>query len=69
MSEETKKRIEDEIQKVIDEGAERAKKIIYDNLELLRIIAERLIVDEILTMKELDEICQGYFNSKEQKNN
>ena len=68
MSEETKKRIEDEIQKVIDEGYERAEKIISENMELLKFIAEKLMKEEILSMDELDKICENYLKFK-QKNN
>ena len=40
------------------------EQIINDNEELLKIIAERLMVDEILTGEELEQICKEYEESK-----
>lgn len=57
--------LDNEIQNVIDEGYNRAVDIINNHEDLLKIIAEKLIKEEILTMEELDEICQEYFEAKE----
>ena len=68
LSEEKKEYLDDEIQEVIDEGLARAEKMINDNKELLKIIAEKLIKEEILTTEELDRICKKYFKDKEAQN-
>lgn len=67
MSESKKKLIDDEIQDCIDEGTRRAETIIEENAELLEIIAERLVVDEILTGEQLKAICDEYEQSKNNK--
>ena len=62
---ESKKEIIDrEIQELIDEGTKRAEAIIDENEELLKIIAEKLLVEEILTGEELEVICKDYEQSK-----
>ena len=60
MPESKKELIDQEIQELVDAGMERAEKIISENEELLKIIAERLMVDEILTGEELEQICKEY---------
>lgn len=60
MPESKKELIDKEVQELIDAGMERAEKIISDNEELLQIIAERLMIDEILTGEELEQICKEY---------
>lgn len=67
MPESKKKIIDDEVQKLIDEGTERAEKIIGENEELLKIIAEKLLVEEILTGEELQAICDQYEKNKSNK--
>lgn len=64
MSDETKQQIEREIQDLIDEGQRRAEDIIAENEELLKIIAEKLLVEEILTGEQLQKICEDYKNKK-----
>lgn len=62
---ESKKEIIDrEIQELIDEGTKRAEAIINENEELLKIIAEKLLSEEILTGEELQAICEDYEQSK-----
>lgn len=64
MPESKKKLIDDEVQQLINEGTRIATKVIEENEELLKIIAEKLLVDEVLTGKELTVICQEYEQSK-----
>lgn len=67
MPESKKELINKEIQKIIDEGAKRAEEVIKENEELLRIIAERLYTEEILTGEQLKTICDEYEKSKTNK--
>ena len=64
MSEETKQLIDKEIQNLIDKGLLKAEQIIAENEELLKIIAEKLLVEEILTGEQLQKICEDYKNRK-----
>lgn len=65
MPESKKELIDKEIQELIDAGTKRAQEIIDANEGLLKVIAERLVVDEILTGEQLEQICKEY---EEQKN-
>lgn len=67
MPESKKELIDKEVQELIDAGMERAEKIISDNEGLLKVIAERLMVDEILTGEELEQICKEYEESNKVK--
>lgn len=60
MPESKKELIDKEIQELIDAGMRRAEEIINENEGLLKVIAERLMVDEILTGEELEQICKEY---------
>lgn len=64
ISDDKKKRLDEEVQKLINEGYERAEKVIEENKELLSIIAERLMTEEILTGEQLEKICMEYKNQK-----
>lgn len=64
ISDSKKQKLDEEVQKLIDEGFKRAEKIIADNRELLRIIAEKLMVEESLTGEQLEKICQEYENNE-----
>ena len=57
LSEKKKEIIDEEIQRLIDEGYARAEKIISENEDLLKRIAEKLLKEEILTGQQLEEIC------------
>lgn len=63
MPEDKKKAIDSEIQELIDEGTKRATDTIEENEELLKVIAEKLLSEEILTGEELEAICAEYKNS------
>ena len=60
MPESKKVLIDKEIQELIDAGMKRAEEIISKNEGLLKVIAERLLVEEILTGEELEQICKEY---------
>lgn len=60
MPESKKELIDKEVQELIDAGMQRAEEIISENEGLLKVIAERLMVDEILTVEELEQICKEY---------
>ena len=62
--EEKKQLIDNEIRDLIYKGLLRAEEIIEDNKELLKIIAEKLLVEEILTGEQLQKICEDYKNKK-----
>lgn len=62
MPESKKEVIDNEIQELISEGTHRATHIIEENENLLKIIAEKLLVEEILTGEELETICKEYEN-------
>lgn len=64
MPESKKKEIDDEIQFLINEGTKRATDILEANSDLLKIIAEKLLVEEILTGEELESICNKYEQNK-----
>lgn len=60
MPEDKKKAIDSEIQELINEGTKRATDIIEENEELLKVIAEKLFAEEILTGEELEAICKEH---------
>ncbi len=60
MPESKKELIDKEIQELIDVGMQRAEEIINENEGLLKVIAERLMIEEILTGEELKRICKEY---------
>jgi len=59
MSEETAGKIDREIRGVVEESYERAKKILTDNIEELRILAEALLEYETLSGDEIAKIISG----------
>lgn len=67
MPEEKKKLIDAEIQEIIDIATKRAEKVINENEELLKIIAEKLLKEEVLTGEQLKVICDEYEKSKQNK--
>ena len=56
VSEETSKKIDKEIRKLIDEGYGQAKKILTDKIDDLHKIAKALITYETLTGEEIENI-------------
>ena len=57
LSEERKKLIDTETQKIIEVAYVRAEKILTDNRKLLDIIAKALLENEVLDEKDLDRLC------------
>lgn len=64
MPESKKELIDKEVLQIIEEGTKRATEVIEENEELLKIIAERLLEEEILTGEQLQTICEEYSNNK-----
>lgn len=60
-----KEAIDKDVEEIIKEATKRAEAIINEKEDLLKIIAERLIKDEVLTGKQLEEICKEYEATKE----
>ena len=56
MSEETAKKVDQEVKKIIDTSYERAKKVLTDKLEDLHKIAKALLVYETLTGDEIRDL-------------
>ena len=64
ISESRKEEFDKEIQQLIDEGYQIAEKIINENTELIKIIANKLVEEEILTGEQLTQICEEYNKNK-----
>ena len=58
-SEQTAQEIDEEIRRIVREAEKRAEKIIRQNLEKLKLIAESLLEREILDGVEIDTLLQG----------
>ena len=56
MSEETARKVDEEVKKIVDTGYQRAKKIISDKLEDLHKVAKALLTYETLSGEEIKEI-------------
>lgn len=67
MPESKKELIDKEVQDIIDEATGKAEQIIDENEELLKIIAEKLYKEEILTGEQLEAICKEYEETKNNK--
>ena len=65
MSEETAKKVDSEIKKIIDAGYKRAKKILTEKIDDLHKLAKALILYETLTGDEIKDLI---FNNKYPKN-
>ena len=57
LSEDNKVQIDIETQKLINLAYERAEDILNNNRELLDLIANELLVNEVLDEKDLDKLC------------
>ncbi|MBN2516842.1 MAG: ATP-dependent zinc metalloprotease FtsH [Deltaproteobacteria bacterium] len=55
-SEETARKIDKEVSKIVLEGYERTKKLLSDNIDTLHKLAQELLVKEVLNADEVDEI-------------
>jgi cell division protease FtsH len=58
-SDETAKTIDDEVEKLITEAADRARAVIKANLKYLEQLKDRLIEKETIEAEEVAEICHG----------
>ena len=58
-SEETARKIDFEISKIVSENYERAKNLLTDHLETLHKLAAQLLEKEVLTADQIDEIISG----------
>jgi len=68
MSEETAKRVDAEVKKIVDAGYQKAKKILTEKLDDLHKIAKALLVYETLTGEEIkDLIFKNNHPSKKDK--
>jgi cell division protease FtsH len=56
MSEETQKKVDSEIKKLVDEGYQKAKKILTENTDKLHELAKNLLLYETLTGDEIRDL-------------
>ena len=56
MSEETAKKIDSEVKKIVDKGYERAKKVLTDKIDDLHKIAKALLIYETLSGDEIRDL-------------
>lgn len=59
LSEDYKKRIDDDIHSYIHQSYENAKKIIFQNMDLFMIFVDRLLMNGVITEEEIDDIFYG----------
>ena len=58
-SEETAKKIDEEINDLVEKAYNRAKKVLKENIDILHSLAERLLEKETVLGKELDELISS----------
>jgi cell division protease FtsH len=58
-SEDTARMIDDEVRRIVDEGYEKAKKLLKDNSEMLEAIAQALLDRETISGADIDLIMDG----------
>ena len=56
MSEETARKVDAEIRKIVDKGYERAKKVLNEKIEDLHKLAKALLTYETLTGEEIENL-------------
>jgi cell division protease FtsH len=56
MSEETSKKVDEEVKKIVDQGYQRAKKILTENLDDLHKLAKALLTYETLSGEEIKDL-------------
>jgi cell division protease FtsH len=56
MSEETAKKIDSEVKKIVDKGYERAKQVLNDKIEDLHKLAKALLIYETLSGDEIRDL-------------
>jgi cell division protease FtsH len=62
LSEDYKKRIDEDIHAYIHQAHNNAKQIIFQNMEIFRIFVDRLLLNGVITEEEIDEIFYGEEN-------
>ena len=62
MSEETAKKVDSEVKKIVDKGYERAKKVLTDKIDDLHKIAKALLVYETLSGDEIRDLILKNIN-------
>ena len=65
MSEETSKKVDEEVKKIVDQGYQRAKKILTENLDDLHKLAKALLAYETLSGEEIKDLI--YKNTEPKK--
>ena len=70
MSEETAKKVDSEIRKIVDKGYERARKVLTEKIEDLHKLAKALLTYETLTGEEIENLINKniYPTNKEDLN-
>ncbi len=58
MSEETARKVDSEIKKIVEEGYERAKKVLNEKIDDLHKLAKALLIYETLTGDEIKDLIQ-----------
>jgi cell division protease FtsH len=58
-SDKTSEIIDEEVKRIIEDAKKQAEKILRDNQDKLKALAERLIEKEILDAEEVDRIFKG----------
>ena len=66
-SEETRKEIDDLMVKIVKSAQENARKLIADNRDAMKELAEFLLEEETITGKQFMEILSKYKNFDEEK--
>jgi len=66
-SEETAKRIDDEVRTILDAAHKEATKIIEDNRDKVQLMTDMLMEFETLDRKDVDDIIKGTFSIDEKK--
>lgn len=69
MSDETARKVDVEIKKIVDKAYKEATKLLSDNKDKLEIIAQGLLEHETLSGEEIDKILKGEKITKIDKNN
>jgi len=64
MSEQTARKIDEEVKKLVDQGYKRAKKILTEKIEDLHKLAKALMTYETLTGKEIEDLINKNIHPK-----
>ena len=67
MSEETAKKVDQEVKKIVDEGYQKAKKILTEKIEDLHKLAKALLIYETLSGDEIRDLISNNIQPKREK--